>query len=204
LAILLWIVKKQQWRMLGGAVAGYGTATLLAFWFNPNSLDYFGKTYHVAVATSCGIGGVLRDVFGTGHVWLQFLPSVVGLAWFAFYWRQHGSHWNWRVHLPLLLIVSVNSSPYFWDHDFILIVPAVIAVAAEQGYRNFATLVAYLAVQAVSFAGYGWGFSIALRCATGILWIPFYLIAVTELRSISHPKNSHSVTTASAEHKHGL
>jgi len=190
-------------RMLMGAAAGYGAATLIAYWINPNSLDYFGTVFHLAVATSCGVGGVLREVFGFQHAWLQILPSFIGLLWFLFYWRQHGRAWEWRVHFPLLLIVSVSSSPYCWDHDFILILPAVIAVAVQQGYRNFFTMVAYLGVQAIGFAGYGWGFSNALRSAVGILWIPFYLVAVAELGSVSPVGISLPLTNGRVGRSHG-
>jgi hypothetical protein len=203
MAILFWIVKERAWRMLMGAAAGYGAATLIAYWINPNSLDYFGTVFHLAVATSCGVGGVLREVFGFQHAWLQILPSFIGLLWFLFYWRQHGRAWEWRVHFPLLLIVSVSSSPYCWDHDFILILPAVIAVAVQQGYRNFFTMVAYLGVQAIGFAGYGWGFSNALRSAVGILWIPFYLVAVAELGSVSPVGISLPLTNGRVGRSHG-
>lgn len=203
LAILCWIVRERAWRVLVGAASAYGAATIVAYWINPASLDYFGRTYQVAVATSCGLGGVLRDIFGTQHAWLQFLPSFLGGIWFVFYWLRHRLDWNWRIHLPLLLLVSVSSSPYFWDHDFILILPAVIAVAAQRGFFNFLTLVFYLAVQAVSFAGYGWGFSVALRCSTGILWIPFYLIAVAELGSVSPVGISLPLTNGRVGRSHG-
>lgn len=183
LAIVFWIIKERAWRVLTGGLASYGAATAIAQFYNPNSLDYFRNTFSVATGISCGVGGVLRSIFGIQHVWLQFLPCFFGIAWFLYYWTTNYYRWDWRTHLPLLLIVSLSSSPYFWEHDFILILPAVIAVAIHRGYLNFFTLLAYLVVQEINYVAYGYGFSDAWRSATGILWIAFYLVAKAEMAS---------------------
>ena len=183
LAMLFWIIKARAWRVLAGGLAGYGGATAIAQLYNPNSLDYFRHTFRVAVEVSCGVGGVLRSIFGVQHIWLQFLPCLFGIIWFLYCWARNRSQWAWKTHLPLLLMISVSSSPYFWNHDFILVLPALIAVAVHGGYRNFFTLVSYLVVQEITFAAYGYGFSDAWRSATGILWIVFYFVAKAEMAS---------------------
>ena len=174
LAVLFWIVKTRAWTMAAGAALSYGTALAAAQFYNPNSLDYLHNTVGTALNVSCGLGGALRIVFGAQHVWLQFLPCLLGVAWFLYYWTTHQQRWNWQAHLPLLLVVSVSTSPYCWNHDFILIMPALIAVAVHGAFRSIAVAIAYLVVQAITFA---LGLPAVWASAAGILWIVFYCIA---------------------------
>lgn len=174
LAVLFWAVKTRAWTMFAGAVLSYGTAIASVQLYNPNALDYFHNTVGAALKVSCGLGGALRSVFGAQHVWLQFLPCFLGVAWFLYYWVRHEKQWNWQAHLPLLLVVSVSTSPYCWNHDFILILPALIAVAVHGAFRSITVAVAYLVVQAIAFA---LGLPAVWASAAGILWVVFYFIA---------------------------
>jgi hypothetical protein len=178
LAILFWGVKRRTWTMLAGIAASYTLAIAVAQICNPNSMDYFGRSFGTAMGISCGAGGVLRSIFGVQHLWLQFLPSFFGIAWFLYYWVKHQNLWEWQTHLPLLLLVSISSAPYYWYHDFILILPVLIVVAVHRGYRNFFTIVAYLAIQEIILAAYG--LSDAWRGSASLLWIAFYCIAKAE------------------------
>ena len=182
LAVLLWVLQTRTWSVLAGAGTALVTATLATFLFNANALDYFHETYGLATTAPCGIGWVLRESLGVQHAWLQFLPCIFGLMWFAFYWARHRRDWDWPTHLPLLLIVSVASSPYCWYHDFILILPALIALAARGACRVAWVAAAYLGVQA-AIAGADI-LSPAWMCVASVLWIPFYLAARTVSASI--------------------
>jgi hypothetical protein len=181
LAIILWIVRTRHWTMLGGALLSFGAASVAAFAYNPNSRDYFHRSFDSAIEISCGAGGILRSIFGFQHVWLQFLPSALGALWLLYYWTKHRDQWDWRVHLPLVLLVSVGSAPYYWYHDFILVLPAVIALAVRGSYRNFLALVAYLSVQSLIVASFG--LSEVWASFASILWIAFYCLANAELKS---------------------
>ena len=115
-------------------------------------LGYFRGTVQAAVDTDCAVGGGLRGIFGVQHVWLQFLPSVVGVLWFAFYWKRHRNAWVWEKHLPLLLLVSIGSASYFWVHDFVIAIPALIALAIQVDRARVwhIVTVTYLMVQVVT------------------------------------------------------
>jgi len=176
LAILCWGVMARAWTIFAGALLIYTAATLAALWINPNALGYFHATFSDAVGISNGIGGALRGVFGVQHAWLQVLPSAAGAAWFLFYWNKHRRHWDWPTHLPLLLIVSVCTAPYCWYHDFILILPALIALAVAGGYRYAGVLAAYLATQAIVIVTVQW--SVAWMCVASLLWLCVYWIGV--------------------------
>ena len=175
LAILCWVVANRAWSILVGAAAIYGAATAAAILFNAHSLGYFHATFGAAIGISCGIGGALRSVFGVQHTWMQFVPSMVGAGWFAFYWMKHRRHWDWPTQIPLLLIVSVCTAPYCWYHDFILILPALVAMAVQGGYRHAWVLAAYLATQAIVIVTVQW--SVAWMCVASLLWIAVYRLA---------------------------
>jgi len=187
LAILLWMVKTRAWTMLAGAALSYGAATTAAILYNPHAQGYIHATLGAAVGISCGVGGALRSVFGVQHAWLQFLPSAVGATWFAYYWVKHQRDWNWQEHLPLLLIVSVCTSPYCWYHDFILILPALLALAVRGGYRYAAVLGAYLATQVIIIVTVQW--SVAWMCVASLLWTAVYAIA--KARLLAEDENTH-------------
>lgn len=173
LAVLIWIIRERRWTALAGALTVSAASMLGAAIYNPHSLDYFHNGYHVAIGNLCAVGGLLRGIFGIQHRWLQFLPSVFGIAWFIWYSRRRRSHWHWQHDLPLLILVSVSTAAYGWYHDFILVFPALIAIAARGAYRSGIAIVCYAAIQIVGlFAG---GISAAWMFTTGLLWIPLYL-----------------------------
>jgi hypothetical protein len=195
LAILFWMIKTRAWNMVAGAVVSYGAALATAQLYNPNSLDYLHNTLGTALNVSCGIGGALRSIFGLQHVWLQFLPCLLGTLWFLYYWSTHQRKWDWQVHLPLVLLVSVSTSPYCWNHDFILILPALMAVAVRGAYRFVSIALAYLATQAIAF---GVGLPPAWASTASLLWIGIFLLAKFNVdRSIQDLKPDHTLPTHS-------
>ncbi|MBV8113823.1 MAG: DUF2029 domain-containing protein [Silvibacterium sp.] len=179
IALLLWVVQTRRWKIIAGAAATYVLALSVAILYNRQALHYFGNTYGAAINTVCGIGGALRTAFGMQHVWLQYLPSVIGVLWLIGYWRRNRHAWSWRDHLPLLLIISLASAPYCWAHDFILIMPALIYLAARQAYRYILVLISYAAVQLLLA-------SVWFTVWAGILnnlWILFYWFANSRISS---------------------
>jgi hypothetical protein len=176
LAIVLWTIQERKWRLAMGAVFAYACATMGAILFNRNVLGYFHGTTQAALDTSCGVGGVLRSIFGMQHVWLQFLPTVVGTAWFAFYWFRNRRGWSWEEHLPLVLLVSLSTAPYFWAHDFVLAMPAMIVLAVRISRTRTDWLVAsalYLVVQMVIFTEAEM-LSKAWMATASLLWLILY------------------------------
>lgn len=172
IAIFLWAIRTRKVKFL---VAGF--VTWISAWaanlaFDPAAIHFFHNAYGPAIATSCGFGGALRLLFGMSHAWLQYTPCVAGAIWFAWYWKQHRQHWSWPEHLPLLVIVSVASSPYCWFHDFILVLPAFLALAVRGAYRSLLTPALWLAIQvAILLAPQE-----AYKAAVSALWVAFWII----------------------------
>jgi hypothetical protein len=177
LAILMWSIQMRKWAVLiSPALCAVG-ASLAAVAFNRNVLGYFHETVQAAVDTPCGVGGALRAIFGVQHVWLQFLPSACGLVWFAWYWMRHRAAWRWVERLPLLLLVSIGTAPYFWAHDFMVGLPAIIALAIQVGRARMWILAgaAYLLVQII-IMNTDDGSTKAWIASVSLLWVVLYQV----------------------------
>jgi hypothetical protein len=133
--------------------------------------------------TSCGVGGVLRSIFGVQHTWLQFLPAAIGTAWFALYWIRNRRGWTWEEHLPLVLLVSLGTAPYSWAHDYILALPSFVALTVAISRTRTDWLVAsglYLVVQIEIYSLID-PTSKAWLATASLLWLVLYKIGTTSL-----------------------
>jgi len=178
-AVALWAIQNRRWKMFAGAALSFSVSTATALMVNSNLLAYWSNTYRVAVGVSSGIGGVLRGIFGAGHMWLQFLPCAVGAIWFAWYWRRYRREWDWQARLPLLVMVSVTTSVHFWEHDAILMLPAMMEIGVLFASTSREVRLKILLVDL--FAGLlmlaATGLSPAWMATSNVLWIPVYLLA---------------------------
>lgn len=191
LAILLWSIQNRKWMIPISAAVCAAAATLGSIAFNHKVLGYFSGTVHAALISPCGIGGYLRSVFGWQHIWLQFLPCVVGLGWFAAYWMRHRRAWTWEERMPLLLLVSIGSAAYFWKHDFIVGLPAVTALAIQVARARvwLVTAFLYLAIQLAILAAN----ETVHECVLSLLWIALYwLVGLLCVRSLGASKRDDS------------
>ena len=120
LAVLIWIIRERRWATLAGALMISAACMLGAAIHNPHSLNYFHNDYRAAIDTVCGIGGILRGIFGRQHTWLQYVPTIFGVIWFLWYLRRRRAAWDWQRDLPILTLVSITTAAYAWYQDFIL------------------------------------------------------------------------------------
>ncbi len=178
-AIVLWALRERRFRFLSAAALTCLVCWAGALAYDPAAFHYLRDGVDQALGIGCGIGGLLRLICGAQHVWLQWLPCVAGAAWFLVDWKKHGRSWDWPQYLPLLLLVSLVSSPYLWFHDFTLALPAFIALAARGAWRSTAVVAGWLAVQLIvivpEFLPFPQGR--LLEPALSALWIPFWLLA---------------------------
>ncbi|HEY1499110.1 MAG TPA: glycosyltransferase family 87 protein [Acidobacteriaceae bacterium] len=179
IAILLWAIRERRFRFLSVAALTCLTCWAGALVFDPAALHYLRDASGPTLEISCGAGGLLRLIFGVQHVWLQWLPCIPGAAWFVVYWRKHSRCWVWRQHLPLLLLISLASSPYLWFHDFALALPSFVALAARGAWRSPAVVAGWFGVQLMIVVPEFLPIPHIrlLEPTLSALWIPFWLLA---------------------------
>jgi hypothetical protein len=153
-AVVLWAIQERRWTLLAGAAGAFGASAAAAIAVNPHALGYF-QSAHPALDISCGVGGVLRELFGIQHAWLQFVPTIAGAVWLAAHWQRNRRAWRWDEQMPMVLLVSLCTAPYSWAHDFVLALPAILALAVRL-YRTGSDWVLastmYLVAQLIIFA----------------------------------------------------
>lgn len=133
LAVLWWVWREQRWGVLIGWLVGLLGASGIVLAVDRN---VFGE--YLATATSPPLywatptlGTWLRVLFGIERRWLQFIPSLLGIAGLVVCaWRRR-SPWRWELLAPRLLLASVVTSSYGWSHDQVVLLPVVVALVAE-------------------------------------------------------------------------
>ncbi|HLK33816.1 MAG TPA: glycosyltransferase 87 family protein, partial [Terriglobales bacterium] len=127
--LLLWCLQERKWQLL--ACTGLGFALLATpVWLRPDLLHHYREIIPTIWDDAAPAwGGLLRVLFGYQRVWLQYLPTIPGLAWTILYWRRHRREWDWKEQLPLLLLVGFLAAPYAWTYDEVVLLPVFIAAA---------------------------------------------------------------------------
>jgi hypothetical protein len=132
IAFLLWALDGRRWSvLLGSALMGLAM-TAMAMVVNPpvvNQFFYAWFNHRPLVYQTPTLGAALRLLFGIERFWLQFVPPLLGVIWFLFYWRKHRRTWQWAEQMPLLLLVSLITTAYGWVFDQVVVLLAVVQVS---------------------------------------------------------------------------
>jgi hypothetical protein len=160
-ALLLWAVPRRQWSMLLGGLAAGGVATLVAWLCNSAVLaQYQEAMLHRPPEqwVSPTPGSMLRLMFGQNPFWLQFLPTLAGLAWFLPYWWTRRDRWDWAEQMPLLVMASFLTACYgAWPFDLVILLLPVIQAAAwtaKQAHRvtTITAVASFLGINGLALA----------------------------------------------------
>jgi len=132
LAVLCWVVSRHQWKVIWGGLGGLAAMLVIPAALRPQLIpEYLYFVLHEPLSRWAPptLGTLLRLWWGHEHFWLQFMPVLIGLAWFIWLWSSERQHWDWRKHLPRLLLASMTLNAYGWVHDQTILLIAVIAMA---------------------------------------------------------------------------
>lgn len=111
--------------LLIGLVAVINPSTFRAY------LDLAGGPYSHLYPSAAG--AILRLPFGTANTfYLQFLPVLFGLAWLALYLNRQIAI-DLEHAMPMLIGVSVLTTPWGWLFDQALLAVPVVALFADVG-----------------------------------------------------------------------
>jgi hypothetical protein len=113
-----------------------------------------------------------------GHpVWVQGVPSVLGILFCSrYYWRRRNV-WRWREDGAALLLISTMVSPYSWPFDQLLLLPAIIHVCSARrsakampvlAVVNGAAVVLLLLTIPLSSPAYAWS---GTACLIWYVWV---------------------------------
>lgn len=137
LALILRSLQQRQGKILVGAATAIVSLSAVALLIDRHACQQYLELTHspyMQVYASGVMAGIRKLFAGVGTFWIQLVPPVLGLGWFAVYWRKHRENWSWTENLPMLMTVSVITSAYGWLFDQTLLVLPVIALAAKRAH----------------------------------------------------------------------
>jgi Glycosyltransferase family 87 len=187
IALALWAVQRQRWSVLIGGFATGLIATAIPLFCNPDVCQqyWYALTHHPPEEwISLTLGSILRLLFGENQFWLQIVPAIPAVIWFAFYWRKHHGNWQWGEQMPLLTLVSFLTTFYgAWPFDLvILLLPVVQAAvwAANERRLRIPALIIYLGIDILALV-----LNLAGVTSIWFIWMtPALLAAYLSLRAL--------------------
>ena len=129
---LLWAARERRWRVPAAAVLTILAGSGLALAFRPAIFsDYLellgapGTSWQRAVA----LGTAASAALGGRAPWLQWAPAALATVLVVVLWTRFSSRFDWRRHLPLVVVLGLIAAPYLLVHDLVLLVPAFLTMA---------------------------------------------------------------------------
>ena len=131
LGLLLWCWQQRKLMILMVGGLFLIIEIIIPTLFNPNVLlQYIHNIleYPLSEWATPTISSYLRWLLGLNKLWLQLLPPLLGASWFMYHWYHRRNNWIWISEMPVLVLVSVVTSPYYWTYDLVTLLPAIILV----------------------------------------------------------------------------
>jgi Glycosyltransferase family 87 len=185
LFLLLWPViliecaRRRNWKLLAAFGVGLTAAAVFPLLFDAHIWTHYVaamRAEHIEERYLPNLSFLLRWMTPGHPLWMQAVPSLLGLALCArYYWRRRRI-WNWRVDGAALLLVSTMVSPYSWPFDQLLMIPAIMHVCSVRPGRRWAPWLAVVNGVAVllllmtvplSSPAYAWS---ATACLIWYVW----------------------------------
>lgn len=145
--LMAWTLQRKRWWVICGAVLGLALGNLPCLFINPGVITHYISTMRMVdlPPSECAtptLGFWLRVVFGVDRFWLQFMPALGGVAWLIFNYGSKRDRWSWAAEIPWLLLVSMSTGIYFWTHDQVILIPAILQIIAglSSAGRSWAVL----------------------------------------------------------------
>lgn len=156
LAVALWLWFNREWRILLGTASIIAIASLFPLLFDDQIYSHYidvhrsGDYLKPLDLPAPSLRNVLIIFFGAEGSVFEYLPTLAGCAWLIFYWRHYRHKWIWKEQLPLLLLVSIATSPYSWTFDHIILLPAIIqSYLWLRSYGPSVVMLAYLGCNSI-------------------------------------------------------
>jgi hypothetical protein len=199
-AVLFWMILNKKRAVAFGLSAALVTATGLAVAFDPSVFRHYREMLSEAAIGYefiPALSGVLRLVFFRRSFWIQFIPMTAGLMWAVWFVRRHRENWDWRQHAPILLVVSILTTPYAWLTDEVVLLPAILQAVAfvyqTRTKMNIATLMALFAFAFLDgllllILRFKIPFSTGIYFWSSLVWFSWYLYARQKALRSSMPE----------------
>jgi Glycosyltransferase family 87 len=129
LILLVWVLARRKWSVAAGAASALVLASCVVLVFDPHIFQHYRAMMHDQAIQNefiPALSGMIRVLFFRRFFWVQFVPLALGFVWSGWYYWSNHENWNWRVHGPAVLVVSLLTTPYAWMTDEVVLLPAIL------------------------------------------------------------------------------
>jgi hypothetical protein len=129
IALLFWVITRRNWSIAIAFCLTLTIATTLPLLLNPMyPVQYLSSisSYPISEWATPSLGSYLRFWIDINKFELQFIPAICGIFWFIIFWSKRSKDWNWTREIPVIIAVSILTSPYAWTYDAVIFLPAII------------------------------------------------------------------------------
>ena len=131
IVLALWVLRDRRWQVAVGFVVTFVIlATVPALIDGQIYSRYLNLMTDPKMISPMGwanptIGTVANQILGGNKIWLRWLPVVAGVVWLMGY-GGNMVQVGIGPGIPLVVLVSVVTTPYSWTYDYVVLLPAVL------------------------------------------------------------------------------
>jgi len=136
---LLWLFKNWSWPLFLKSFGALFTATTIPWMINPSIFShYFHQSQSIAGHMIAGFsqptwGTVIGLLLGSHYLFLDYVPMIFGILAIAWWQYRYKPPLIWKEVFPILLLVSVITTPHVWSADQIVLLVIVFEMAILVG-----------------------------------------------------------------------
>jgi hypothetical protein len=181
--LLAWVVVSKSYRVILGALAAFAVSSALVSWIDGGAWTQYAhmmRTSGVSVEFIPCLSVFLRAWAFPNHLWVQYLPAVLGCGWALLYFWRRRETWDWRTNGGLVMLVSVLAAPYSWLFDQALALPALLQGVFQTRSRKLlgALILASALIEIALIANIWFPSALYLWTLWGApAWLAWYLAA---------------------------
>ena len=126
--LVLWVVTTKQFRLAAGALTAIALCIIFSVVVDHAAWSHYAqmRTEQIDDQIAPTASFLFQMLLARNHPWVQFIPTVVACAWAARRYLNSHVRWDWQNDMPLLLLVSVMTSPNAWFTDEAIVLPAIL------------------------------------------------------------------------------
>ncbi len=160
IVVPIWAVYYKKWSTLFGVIATLLVATIIPVISNHEVLNQYIYTITNIPPTNSAtptFGSIIRVLLRNRNYLLQLIPSFLGIIWILYYWWLNRLNWDWLKQAPLIVLVSLLTTPYAWIWDqnvalIALIQIGVLLLLAKDRYLTVLVVSTYILLEILEFS----------------------------------------------------
>lgn len=126
--LLLWVVAGKRFRIAAGALIAIALSIIFPLVLDRSAWSHYAQMSAEQLDDQIAptVSFLFQMLLAQNHLWVQYIPTAVACAWAARHYLNSHARWDWQNDMPLLLLVSIMTSPNAWFTDEAIVLPAIL------------------------------------------------------------------------------